>query len=237
MAPFAAEPRMMTLEKRPIRSFVRREGRMTPAQRDALATLWPAYGITPEKDQLADFKSIFCREAPLVCEIGFGMGESLATMAKALPEFNFLGVEVHRPGVGHLMTRLAEDELHNVRIIQQDAVEVLRDFIPAGCLDKVLLLFPDPWPKKRHHKRRIVAPGFLSLVHTALVPGGHLHMATDWQEYAEHMMQEVSADQRFKNVAGQQAYSPRPEYRPLTKFERRGLRLGHSIYDLIFARL
>lgn len=218
-----------------IRSFVRREGRMTDAQRHALDALWPRYGIDPGED-LLDLDAPFGRRAPRLLEIGFGMGDALLEMAERHPENDYLGIEVHRPGVGRVLARLEEKGLRNVRVICADAVEVLRKGIPDGNLESVYLFFPDPWPKKRHHKRRIVQPAFVALLGQKLRPGGILHMATDWEDYARHMMAVLGSARGFVNAAGAGAFMPRPEDRPATKFERRGERLGHGVWDLVFRR-
>jgi len=221
--------------RRSVRSFVRREGRMTRSQRAAFETLWSRYGITLEAG-MTDLRTAFPRPAPLVLEIGFGMGDSLASMAAADSERNYLGIEVHRPGVGHLLARLAREQIDNVRVVNADAVEVLEKHVVDASLDAVLVFFPDPWPKTRHHKRRLIQPVFVSLLARKLRLGGLLHLATDWQHYAEHMLDTVSRDGGFVNRAGEGHYSPRPDYRPLTKFEQRGQRLGHGIWDLLFER-
>ncbi len=218
---------------RPIRSFVLRQSRMTPAQRRAMNSLLDHYGIEPGNAPL-NFDDLFGRAAPRILEIGFGMGDSLAEMAAAHPEQDYLGIEVHQPGVGHLLRVLSERELTNVRVICADAMEVLNGRIPDAALDAVYLYFPDPWPKRRHHKRRILQPPFVELIHKKLKPGGCFHLATDWQEYAEHMLEVLSATPKFSNRAGLGNYAPRPAYRPLTKFEQRGQRLGHQVWDLIF---
>ena len=220
---------------RPIRSYVLRQGRMTEAQQRAYDTLWSRYGLTPG-DHPLDLAEIFGNDNPVTLEIGFGNGDSLALLAHHTPERNYLGVEVHSPGVGHLMIKLAQQESDNVRILQTDAMALLRHQLPANSLAGVLLYFPDPWQKRRHHKRRIVRPEFADLVHRVLIPGGVLHMATDWEDYARHMMRVMSAHTGFVNMAGDNAYSPRPEARPLTKFEQRGQRLGHGVWDLLFER-
>lgn len=224
-----------TSPRRAVRSFVRREGRLTTAQQRALDELLPHFGVRPA-DEL-DLDALFGRHAPRTLEIGFGDGASLAQMADAAPEQDFLGIEVHRPGVGHLLLEIERRELANVRVICADAVEILERYIPPASLDRVLLFFPDPWPKKRHHKRRILQPSFVALIHSRLKPGGVFHMATDWQHYAEQMLEVMEAAHGFRNHAGRGAYSPRPDYRPETKFERRGLRLGHGVWDLVFVRM
>jgi len=220
---------------RPIRSFVLRQGRMTPAQRSALDTLWEQYGIELGDTQI-NLDALFGRSAPRILEIGFGMGSSLAEMAAAHPEQDYLGIEVHRPGVGNLLKLIDAHPLSNVRVISADAIEVLNQ-IPGACLDAVYLFFPDPWHKRRHHKRRIVQPSFVTRIAQKLKPGGHFHLATDWEEYAEQMLRVLSAAPEFANTAGPGKYAPRPAYRPLTKFERRGHGLGHRVCDLVFVRL
>jgi tRNA (guanine-N7-)-methyltransferase len=220
---------------RAIRSFVVRAGRMTTAQERAWRELWPRFGIETGSESL-DLAALFGREAPRTLEIGFGNGESLVTLAQAHPDRDYLGVEVHRPGVGHLMLRAEELRLSNVRAICRDAVEVLQQCIVPGALDEVLLYFPDPWPKKRHHKRRIVQPAFVALVASRLRPGGVLRMATDWQPYAEHMLEVAAGCSTLRNAAATGDYVPRPDSRPVTRFERRGQRLGHGVWDLAFSR-
>lgn len=228
-----AEPETL---HRPIRSFVLREGRLTPGQQRAFETLWSRFGAELGDGPL-DLPGLFGNDHPVRLEIGFGNGESLAEMAAAAPQTNFLGVEVHRPGVGHLLMEIEKRGLHNLRVMRHDAVQVLRQGIPAGALEGVFLLFPDPWPKKRHHKRRILQTAFVQEVARTLKPGGFFHAATDWEDYAQHMMQVLSAaSDRFVNQAGPARYTPRPEYRPRTKFEARGERLGHGVWDLVFVR-
>ncbi|MBT2972038.1 MAG: tRNA (guanosine(46)-N7)-methyltransferase TrmB [gamma proteobacterium symbiont of Ctena orbiculata] len=221
---------------RPIRSYVLRQGRMTEGQQRAFQELWPRYGLSLDQG-LLDFASLFGREAPVTLEIGFGNGEALAQLAARHPEQDFLGVEVHSPGVGHLMLTLAAQESRNVRILQSDAMELLRHHLPEAALQRVLLYFPDPWHKRRHHKRRIVRQEFTELIHRALKPGGVIHMATDWKAYAEQMMALFSRHGGFRNQAGEGNYAPRPGTRPMTKFEQRGERLGHGVWDLLFERL
>ena len=220
---------------RAIRSFVRREGRLTAAQQRAIDELWPCYGVLADGPPL-DLDGLFGRSAPRVLEIGFGMGDALAEMAARYPENDYLGIEVHRPGVGRLLQRLADQGSDNVRVFVADATRVLQDRIIDGSLDAVLVFFPDPWPKKRHHKRRLIQPEFVQLLAGKLKPGGRLHLATDWQDYADHMMTVLSGIDLFENVCGPGCYSPRPDYRPMTKFERRGQQLGHEIRDLVFER-
>ncbi len=226
---------MSELPQRRIRSYVRREGRLTPAQRQALEDLWPRYGVDVGEGAL-DLDALFGRVAPRVLEIGFGNGENLLHMAAIHPENDFLGIEVHRPGVGHLLQRLDEQSFTNVRVICHDAVEVLQRHLADAAFDKVLLFFPDPWPKKRHHKRRIVQPAFIELLKRKLKSGGVFHVATDWEDYAVHVLNVMTAQPELRNLAADGRNSPRPDYRPETKFERRGQRLGHAIFDLLFER-
>jgi tRNA (guanine-N7-)-methyltransferase len=218
---------------RPIRSYVLRQGRTTPAQRRALDTLHAKYGIEFSERQL-DARAVFGREAPLVLEIGSGMGETTAAIAAAHPETDFLAVEVHAPGVGSLLRRVDAAGLANLRVIRHDAVEVLECMIPDGALAGMHLFFPDPWPKKRHHKRRLVQPAFAALAARKLAPGGYLHAATDWPDYAGQMLAVLSAEPLLENTAP--GFAPRPALRPLTKFEERGLALGHPVRDLLFRR-
>jgi len=220
---------------RAIRSFVRREGRITDAQRRALEELLPRFGVTPGEATL-DFAALFGRDAPVHLEIGFGNGEVLATMAAAHPQNNYLGIEVHRPGVGMLLRRLEAEGLANVRVACSDAREFLEQRIPEGSLSGVYVFFPDPWHKKRHQKRRLVQAAFVALLARKLKPGGWLHLATDWEDYARQMLAVLSAAEGFENAAGQNQFAPRPETRPHTRFERRGQRLGHGVRDLIFRR-
>jgi tRNA (guanine-N7-)-methyltransferase len=222
-------------QHRKVRSFVRRPGRTTAAQKRALETLWPRYGVQAG-GKVLDLGGLFGRVAPMVLEIGFGNGEALLTAAANNPQCNYLGVEVHEPGIGHLLLLLERARLDNVRIVAADAVEFLDHCLEPASLDVVNLFFPDPWPKKRHHKRRIVQPKFLADVARALKAGGVLHVATDWQHYAEHIIQTVSANPEFtRQPATARAEDVRLE-RPPTKFERRGHRLGHEIQDLRFLR-
>ncbi len=221
--------------RRPIRSYVLRTGRMTPAQQRAYAEGWAQWGLEYGDGPL-DLVAAFGRTGPVTLEIGFGMGQSLATMAAAAPEVNFIGIEVHTPGVGKLLHSVAASELKNIRVYCHDAVEVLRDCIPDSSLDTVQIYFPDPWHKKRHHKRRLIQPPFVELLVSRLKPGATLHLATDWENYAEQMMEVLSSSRALRNTAGPGCYAPRPEYRPLTKFEQRGARLGHGVWDLIFCR-
>jgi tRNA (guanine-N7-)-methyltransferase len=218
---------------RPIRSYVRREGRLTAGQQRALETLWPRFGIE-YSDKMLDLAAIFGRSGPITLEIGFGNGESLAQMAHAAPERDFLGIEVHRPGVGHLLQRTEALGLSNLRVMCHDAVEVLKHQIPPGSLDTVQIFFPDPWHKKRHHKRRIIQPEFVALLAMRIAPGGTLHLATDWKDYAEHMLAVMRESAAFRNTAAD--FATRPTRRPLTRFEQRGHRLGHGVWDVVFVR-
>ena len=220
---------------RTVRSFVRREGRLTPGQERALDELWPRFGID-DGDNTLDLEQIFGRTAPIVFEIGFGNGSSLAEMAEKQPDTNFIGVEVHRPGVGHLLKLIEEKNLTNLRVACSDAVELLKDRIADDALDRLQLYFPDPWHKKRHHKRRIIQPAFVNLLSKKIKSGGYLHMATDWQHYAEQMLDDLSQNDDFINCADDSSYISRPDYRPLTKFEQRGQKLGHGVWDLLFKR-
>ncbi len=222
--------------RRLIRSFVRREGRITPGQEKALSHYFSQYGLSIE-NKILNAEKTFSRQAPLIVEIGFGMGQSLLTMASQHPEQDYIGIEVHRPGVGSLLAGLHEQQLSNVQVFCADAVEVLNQCIADNSLAAVYIFFPDPWPKKRHHKRRIIQPEFINLVHSKLQVGGIVHLATDWENYAEHMLMVMSENNKaWENLAGEGHYHPRPDYRPLTKFEQRGQRLGHGVWDLMFKK-
>jgi len=218
---------------RPIRSFVLRAGRIGPGQQRALDELGPRF-VLPYRAEPLDFAATFGRDAPTVLEVGFGMGDATAQIAAALPGTNFIGIEVHAPGVGALLKRIGEQGLSNLRLIQHDAVEVLRHMIAPASLAGVHIFFPDPWHKKRHHKRRLIQPGWVRQLGTRLAPGGCLHCATDWQPYAEQMLQVLSAEPMLVNTAA--GYAARPAWRPQTKFETRGLKLGHGVWDLLFRR-
>jgi tRNA (guanine-N7-)-methyltransferase len=220
---------------RPVRSFVLRAGRLTEGQKRALDELWPLYGIDEGKYQL-DLEILFGNDQPVIMEIGFGNGDATWQMALAHPEENYLGVEVHRPGVGHLLLKLEENGIGNVRIACEDAVELIRQRIPRGSLAGVRIYFPDPWPKKRHHKRRIIQAPFIGLLAEKMQAGGILHMATDWEQYAEYMLEVMHNSRDFKNLAPDGKSCPKPEWRPATKYEKRGERLGHSVFDLVFRR-
>lgn len=219
--------------RRPIRSYVLRQGRVSNAQRRAHETLLPAYGI-PYTQDIIDLDAVFGRRAPKIIEIGFGMGETTAAIAASRPKNDYLGIEVHTPGVGSLLKQIAEHGLTNVRIIQHDAVEVLRSMIAPGSIDGVHIFFPDPWPKKRHHKRRLIQPALVHLLAERMKPGAYLHVATDWEEYAGHILATLCVEPLLRNTADR--YAPRPEYRPQTKFESRGLKLGHGVWDIVFKR-
>jgi tRNA (guanine-N7-)-methyltransferase len=220
-------------KRRPIRSFVVRPGRLTEGQRNAIERSWPELGLEVA-DGPVDLERVFNRRADTVLEIGFGMGASLMEMAANQPELNYIGIEVHPPGVGSLLLGCEERALENIRVYREDAVEVLKNCIANESLSGVQLYFPDPWPKKRHHKRRIVQPEFIALAGAKLVRGGFLHMATDWQQYAEYMLQVMAGQTAFVNSAGTGKYSEKPQWRPKTKFELRGERLGHGVWDLLF---
>jgi tRNA (guanine-N7-)-methyltransferase len=221
---------------RSIRSFVTRSGRITDAQQRALEQLWPKYGIEFQSAPL-DLAATFGRTAPRVAEIGFGNGENLTALAAAHGDRDFLGIEVHRSGVGRVMLAAEEQRLSNIRVVCHDAVEVLEHQIPLQSLDEVLLLFPDPWPKKRHHKRRLVQSPFVELVAARLTPSGLFRLATDWQPYAEHMLEVLSACPQRQNLSADRTFVPRPEERAPTRFEKRGERLGHGVWDLCFRRV
>jgi tRNA (guanine-N7-)-methyltransferase len=226
-----------TTPRRGIRSFVVRAGRMTAGQERALAELWPRFGIDwPPATLPLDLPRIFGRAAPLTLEIGFGNGATLAHLATANPARNYLGIEVHRPGIGHLMLAAQAADLANLRIIGHDAVEVLTQAVPADSVDEMLIQFPDPWPKKRHHKRRLIQPAFALLAAGRLRPGGALRLATDWEEYALHIQEVLGACPLLKNSADGGGAISRPAWRELTKFEQRGQRLGHGVWDFEFIR-
>ena len=219
--------------RRPIRSYVLRAGRMGSGQVRALAELGPRF-VLPYRATPLDAPAVFGRHAPLVLEIGFGMGQATAAIAATMPESDFLGVEVHPPGVGALLQRIAEGKLSNLRIVRHNAVEVLEHMLAPGSLAAVHIFFPDPWHKKKHHKRRLIQSEFVRRLALRLAAGGRLHCATDWQPYAEQMLAVLSAEPLLANTCD--GFAPRPEYRPLTKFEQRGLNLGHGVWDLVFTR-
>lgn len=231
-----AEP---TPHRREIRSFVRREGRMTVSQKRALEELWPRYGLDAPAGRApgALLQRLFGRDAPVVLEIGFGNGDHLLARAQAEPDKDFLGVEVHRPGVGRVLNRAQAAGLANLRVACHDAVEVLRDWLPERALAEIVVYFPDPWPKKRHHKRRLVQPEFGRLAASRLAPGGLLRLATDWADYAAHMRATLDAEPLLRNTAGAAGFASRPAERPPTRFENRGVKLGHAVFDLAYRRV
>lgn len=222
------------LKTRPIRSFVHRRSHMTPGQKQAVEQHMDTWAL-PYRAQLLDYAEAFGRQAPTILEIGFGMGETTQKIAQLRADENFLGVEVFNAGVGALLKRIEESGVTNIRIIQHDAVEVVQNMIAPDSLDGVHIYFPDPWPKKRHHKRRLVRPEFVSLLASRIKPGGYIHCATDWEDYAVQMLEVLSAEALLANTAAD--YAAKPDYRPQTKFETRGLRLGHGIRDLVFKRV
>lgn len=224
-----------TTYMRKIRSFVLREGRLTKGQQHALDTYWADYGLSYQPTPLP-LAEIFGRDNHKVLEIGFGMGKSLVQMAKEAPQKDFIGIEVHRPGVGACLSEAVAQQVKNLKVFEHDAVEVLEHSIADNSLDTVQLFFPDPWHKKRHHKRRIVQSDFVQLLRRKLKPGGVFHMATDWENYAEHMLEVMLAAEGFTNLSADNSYVERPEQRPLTKFEQRGQRLGHGVWDLMFKK-
>lgn len=231
--PDSAEGADDTRPQRHIRSYVLRQGRMSPAQLRNIEEGMPRWGI-PHAAQAIDYAAVFGRTAPVVLEIGFGMGFTTAEIAAARPDTDFIGIEVHGPGVGNMFKLIAEQQLTNVRVIQHDAVEVLRDMIPDGSLAGVHVYFPDPWPKKRHLKRRLIQSPLVAQLAAKLAPGGYLHCATDIEDYGQQMLDVLSAEPLLENTVD--GFAPRPDYRPLTKFEARGLRLGHGVWDVIFRR-
>ena len=220
--------------QRRIRSYVLRQGRLTKGQEKALVELWPAFGIEYSPQALELPKTFGRQDSLKILEIGFGMGETTATIAQTMPERDFLGVEVHTPGVGGLLKLIGEKSLSNVRIIQHDVVDVLNHMITDASLDGVHIFFPDPWHKKRHHKRRLIQAEFVKQLCAKLKSGAYLHVATDWQEYAEWVLEILKIEPLLANSAND--YAPKPAYRPLTKFENRGIKLGHGVWDLIFIR-
>lgn len=222
--------------QRPIRSFVRRSGRLTRGQQVALQNYWPLYGVDFTANRPLNFATLFPGLSCIKLEIGFGNGESLVQMAAQDQTCGYIGIEVHDPGAGSCLQRIHDLKLENLRLISHDAIEVLESMVPENSLHRIFLFFPDPWHKKRHHKRRIVNRRFRDLLIAAMKTGAVLHMATDWREYAEHMARNLFSDQRFKNLGDEQGYSRKPDYRPITKFERRGQRLGHGVWDLLFMK-
>ena len=222
-------------KRRPIRSYVLRTGRMTPGQQRGFDENWQRCGLE-HADGTLDIEAAFGRAGPTILEIGFGMGQSLIAMAQSAPASNFIGIEVHTPGVGKLLHSMQECDINNIRVYRHDAVEILRDCIADASLDTIQIFFPDPWHKKRHHKRRLIQPPLVEQLLTKLKSGGTLHLATDWENYAAQIMAVLSATPGLSNTCGIDEFAPRPEQRPLTKFERRGERLGHGVWDLIFVR-
>ncbi len=218
---------------RPIRSFVKREGKLTKGQKNAIDEGWADFGVDLSDEQL-NFEALFGQQTSVVLEIGFGNGLSLAEMAASSPETMFLGIEVHKPGVGSLLVQVRQRGLQNVRVSGDDAVQVLEKQIPDASLDRVQIFFPDPWHKKRHHKRRLIQAAFVDTLITKLKLNGQIHVATDWENYAEHILEVLSANSKLKNTA--EGYAPKPEYRPGTKYEARGVRLGHGVWDLVFEK-
>lgn len=230
------------LKNRRIRSFVLRQGRLTKGQERALQTAWPIFGID-YAPQLLDLNTVFKRQdadrtlSKKILEIGFGMGETTAKIAQTLPDHDFLAAEVHTPGVGSLLKQIEEQAIPNIRIIQHDVVEVLQNMLADNTLDGVHIFFPDPWHKKRHHKRRLIQAGFVKLLCSKLKTGGYLHVATDWQEYAEWVLDVLKAESQLQNTAADTSgYAEKPSYRPLTKFENRGIKLGHGVWDMVFLK-
>ncbi|ODS22536.1 tRNA (guanosine(46)-N7)-methyltransferase TrmB [Candidatus Endobugula sertula] len=223
-------------KNKPIRSYVIRGGRITDAQKKAFDHAWSRYGLSLFSGRLNQ-QAAFGRQAPLVVEVGFGMGDSLLAMARAQPDYDFIGIEVHSPGVGRLINNAIKENLGNLRVYMADAIDVFNDCIADDSLTRFQLYFPDPWHKKKHNKRRIVQPDFMQLVRRKLCVGGVSHMATDWEPYAEHMMEVMLSAEGFTNQHNGYCFAPKPNYRPLTKFERRGERLGHRVWDLLFEKV
>jgi len=228
-----------TAEEKPfyrtIRSFVKREGKITTGQQNAIDELWPSLGVDLNEQHI-DFNALFGREAPCIMEIGFGNGLSLADMAETAPENNFLGVEVHKPGVGSLLVQVKQRDLNNVRVCGDDVVELLKQ-IPNNSLNRVQIFFPDPWHKKRHHKRRLIQTEFVKQLVEKLSADGVIHVATDWQNYAEHVLEVLSENSKLRNLSNHDSgYSEKPSYRPETKYERRGIKLGHGVWDILFQK-
>lgn len=223
------------LKSRRIRSFVLRQGRLTKGQAHALETGWPNYGVEYGLQRL-DLKKLFSRaDSKKILEIGFGMGDATAKIAQTLPDCDFVAVEVHTPGVGSLLKLIHEADITNIRIVQHDVVEVLHNMLADDSLDGVHIFFPDPWHKKRHHKRRLIQAEFVNLLCAKLKVGAYIHVATDWQEYAEWVLDVLNAESQLQNIA--KDYAEKPAYRPLTKFENRGIQLGHGVWDLVFTRI
>ena len=228
------EPAANPAKMRPIRSFVLRQGRMSPAQTRAYEQLGARFMVAHDNAAMIDYRALFGRDAPTIVEIGFGMGESTAAIARLMPQCDFIGIEVHTPGVGALLKLVGEQGITNLRIVQHDAVEVLERMIPDQSLAGLHIFFPDPWPKKRHHKRRLIQPALVKLLVRKLGTNGYLHLATDWEDYAEHMLVVLQAEPGLVNTAT--GYAPRPEYRGTSGFERKGLAKGHDVWDLVFRK-
>lgn len=226
-----------TNKHRPIRSYVLRMGRMTHRQQQALDQLWPAYGINLEPGEPLDLDTLFGRQAPHICEIGFGMGDSLLQMAQHNPNIDYVGIEVHQPGIGALLAAIQQHDINNIRLLHGDAATLLPAHFAPNTWDGFHIFFPDPWPKKRHHKRRLLQQPFLSLLQRQLKPNGHLHIATDWQDYAEATLTLLQHMPGFINQTNHNTFLPRPAWRPETKFEKRGIRHGHDLWDLLFKKL
>lgn len=229
----AGKPLFFDPTERRIRSFVTRAGRLSSGQEKAIAEFGPTFCI-PFSKQVLDFDAVFGRSAPTILEIGFGMGETTAEIAAAMQERNFLGVEVHTPGVGNLLKLIGERDLSNLRLIQHDAFDVITHMLAPESLAGVHIFFPDPWHKAKHNKRRLIQPPFVRLLASRISPGGYLHCATDWEDYAQQMLEVLTAETSLENTAA--GFAPRPAYRPQTKFEKRGLRLGHGVWDLVFKK-
>ena len=227
---------MTTPHLRTIKSFIKREGRLTTGQQNALDNLWSQFGIDYSQ-KILDLDDVFGRSAEKVLEIGFGNGNSLFEMAQADPQRDFIGIEVHRPGVGHLLQLIEQSGIQNLRIISYDAVDVINHQIADRSLHKVQLFFPDPWHKKKHHKRRIVQDEFANMLAQKLLPGGLFHLATDWEHYAEHMIEVMNRNTNFSNLSADNSFIPKPDYRPTTKFEIRGQKLGHGVWDMLYKKL
>lgn len=221
---------------RTVKSFVKRSMPLSDNQKRAMSECWPQFGIDLAEQQLNP-QEVFGNNNPIIVEIGFGKGNTFIETAIKHPENNYIGIEVYNKGIAHVIVEAEEKNLSNVKVFQADALEVLKQMIPDNSLDAIYLFFPDPWHKKRHHKRRIVQKLFLELIHSKLKLGGIFHAATDWENYAEHMMEVISAFDGFNNTSGHEQYTPRPDYRPLTKFEKRGQRLGHGVWDLVFTKV
>lgn len=232
---YSVTEKKQTIHLRSIRSFVRRQGRMSKTKKEAIPTLWQRYGLD-RTDHLLDLDAVFQRSSSRILEIGFGMGDSLLRQAQENPAQDYIGIEVHKPGVAALLTAMDTNNVTNVRLFCADANEILKHCIPADSLDAIQIFFPDPWPKRRHHKRRLIQPSFIELLRPLLKTQAKLHLATDWQDYAQQMLTVLSEIVGFQNLAGEKQFAPRPKERPLTKFETRGQQLGHNVWDLVFVK-